>query len=335
VPTLSAIIPATDSPPTLARVTAAIRAGERAPDELIVVGEPLGMGPGEARNRGAEQASGEILVFVDSDVVVHHDAISRIDAAFEADPDLVALFGSYDDTPSAPGNVSVVRNLLHHHVHQSSAGKATTFWGGLGAIRRDAFVAVGGFNEQWEREWRKRFGHHGVEDIELGIRLNAVGKRIVLDASVQGTHLKAWSLRKMASTDLLARGVPWTVLMLRAGTKPSGLNLGWRHRLSAASCVAIVAGIAARRPLAAVASLGALLALNRSFYGLLLRQRGAPLAAAGVGVHAVHHLMGVASVPIGIAVHLKDRYGTSTVTEWPPNSWAAENGRSNLRSGQQ
>jgi hypothetical protein len=39
----------------------------------------------------------------------------------------------------------------HEHVdravHVSSPGPAATFWAGLGAIRRDAFDAVGGFDE--------------------------------------------------------------------------------------------------------------------------------------------------------------------------------------------
>ncbi|MGH7896935.1 MAG: acetone carboxylase subunit gamma, partial [Candidatus Binatia bacterium] len=38
------------------------------------------------------------------------------------------------------------RNLLHRHVHQEGAGPATTFWAGLGAIRREAFERVGGFD---------------------------------------------------------------------------------------------------------------------------------------------------------------------------------------------
>jgi hypothetical protein len=53
----------------------------------------------------------------------------------------------------------------------------------------------------------------------------------------------------------------------------------------------------------------ALVALNRSFYGLIARRRGAPQAAAGVGLHALHHAVGVASVPFGL---LDPRYRDPT-----------------------
>ena len=150
-----------------------------------------------------------MLVFVDSDVEVHADALARIRAAFADDPGLTAVFGSYDDAPPG-GTVAAFRNLLHHHVHQRGAGPASTFWSGLGAIRRDAFLAAGGFDGE-------RFPHPSIEDVDLGARLVADGARIVLDPAIQGTHLKAWTLRSMVRTDFARRGVPWVALLLRSG----------------------------------------------------------------------------------------------------------------------
>ena len=181
--TLSVVIPATNRPDTLERCLDAIRRATDPPEEVIVVDEPAGVGPASARNAGATKASGSILVFVDSDVLVHPDAFTRIRAAFTRDPDVCAVFGSYDDAPSAHGVVSTFRNTLHHYVHQGSPGAATTFWAGLGAVRRDAFAAVDGFDD-----WRFRVP--SVEDIELGLRLAAAGGHIRLDPSIQGTHLK-------------------------------------------------------------------------------------------------------------------------------------------------
>ena len=71
-------------------------------------------GPAIARNLAAESAHGEILLFVDADVELAADAIDRVHDAFTADPDLVGLFGAYDDEPAADGLVSTFRNLLHH-----------------------------------------------------------------------------------------------------------------------------------------------------------------------------------------------------------------------------
>jgi hypothetical protein len=41
--------------------------------------------------------------------------------------------------------------------------------------------------------------------------------------------------------------------------------------------------------------------LNHEFYRLLLKKRGPREAAAGVGLHVLHHLAGIAAVPVGIA----------------------------------
>src|SRR5207248_11244099 len=128
--------PATDGSPTLDRCLDSLRSGA---DELVVVTEPAGAGPAEARNLGAARATGDVLVFVDSDVVVHPDALERMRAAFAGDETLTAVFGCYDDAPEADGVVSRFRNLLHHHVHRAAAGQADTFWAGLGAVRSRAF----------------------------------------------------------------------------------------------------------------------------------------------------------------------------------------------------
>src|SRR5205085_2448682 len=148
---------------------------------------------------------------------------------------------------------------------------------------RDAFEASGGFIE------------HPIEDIELGMRLSKNGAQIVLDPRVQGKHLKQWGLWSMMRTDLLIRGIPWVGLLIehQGSANRSALNLGWRHRLSALSSVAVVLAIAIRSPWAAVAAFAALIALNFSFYVLLTRREGLLRAAAGVIVHVLHHLVSV------------------------------------------
>jgi glycosyltransferase involved in cell wall biosynthesis len=305
---LSVVVPATDSPPTLVACRAALdRAiatlgaeGGRA--EVLVVDSPAFLPVCTARNTGARRAAGDVVVFVDADVEVHPDALVRIAAAF-ADPTLTALFGSYDDAPSRGGAVAAFRNLLHHHVHQAAGGPAQTFWSGLGAVRREEFLVVGGFDE-------RRFAVPSVEDIDLGARLVAGGARIVLDPGVQGTHLKAWTLRSMVVTDFARRGVPWVALMLRHGRAGStALNLGWRHRVSALACLVGGWALLVRRPVAVGAALAVLLGLNRDFYRLLARRRGLGEAALGVGLHAVHHLTAAAAVPFGVASYLRDRMG--------------------------
>ena len=196
---LTVVIPATDAPPTLARCVEAIGRAADPPEEVLVIDSPLGAGPAHCRNAGAWRASNPIVAFIDADVVVHPDAFTRIRQTFASDPGLAAVFGAYDDKPSGPGTVTAFRNLLHHHMHLSAAGRATTFCSALGAIRRDVLLESGGFDEH-------RYGRASIEDIDLGLRLSGRGARIALDPGIAGTHLKVWTLRSMVATDLLRQG---------------------------------------------------------------------------------------------------------------------------------
>lgn len=177
-------------------------------DKSLEVAEPfvnetlkLTGGPvlsGAARNAAARIARGDILVFIDADVVVSRDTLSKLSDALESNSEFVAVFGSYDDSPGASGTVSQYRNLLHHHVHQTGEAEASTFWSGCGAIRKTIFLQLGGFP-------------HGVylEDIELGKSIRMLGMRIRLDSEIQVKHLKRWSFWGMLYTDLFRRGIPW------------------------------------------------------------------------------------------------------------------------------
>jgi glycosyltransferase involved in cell wall biosynthesis len=245
-------------------------------------------GPGAARNDGALAAAGDIVFFVDADVVVASDAVDRVRAAFTADPELAAVFGSYDARPRHPGMISRYRNLLHHFVHQHGNANASTFWGGCGAIRRTVFEASGGFDVA-------RFPRPSIEDIELGYRLRAAGHRIRLDRDLQGTHLKRWTLASLVRTDITRRAIPWARLILEGRAMPDDLNLASGQRLSAI-LVALAGGflvLAWFRPwflgLAAGALLGVLM-LNRKLYAFFWRQHGLRFAAACIPLHLLYYV---------------------------------------------
>ena len=299
---LAAVIPATHSPSTLPRCLAAVRAADEPPDELVVVEEPRYAGPAHARNLGVSRTTADVVVFVDSDVIVARDAFRRVRARFREDPSLTAVFGSYDDTVATKSLTARFRNLLHHHVHTRSAGPATTFWAGLGAVRRDTFERVGGFDEA-------RYDRPSIEDVELGLRLAAGGAGILLDPQIRGTHLKEWTLEQMLRTDFADRGIPWIHLLLARREVPTTLNLGWRERASAVTSLLSAVLVLRGRILAAAASAGALMALNRPFYEVLRRRLGWQDALRCVPLHVAHHLAGAAAVPAGVLTYLARRRG--------------------------
>jgi glycosyltransferase involved in cell wall biosynthesis len=109
-------------------------------------------GSAAARNRGAREAGGSILFFVDADVVVARDSVEG-SPHLRGHPDVAAGFDSNDARLPAKGIVSQYRNLLHHFVHQHGNREASTFWAGCGAMRRPVFEALPISLDRGHRGW--------------------------------------------------------------------------------------------------------------------------------------------------------------------------------------
>jgi GT2 family glycosyltransferase len=304
---VSVVIPAFDNAAGLSECLRALVSSSGPESEIIVVddastdetpavAEQFGVrllrlernsGPGAARNFGARHAAGDVVLFVDSDVVVGPDTVARVARVLEERPEITAVFGSYDSAPRARGLVSQFRNLLHHFVHQQGDPEASTFWAGCGAVRRSVFEEVGGFDTgPFTR---------AIEDIELGYRLRDAGYRILLDRQLRVTHLKHWTLVSFLRTDTLYRAVPWSRLILQRRLRLDHLNLKPEHRLSVALALfvpfalALTAVTPAMLALAVLAVAGLVIA-NRKLFGFLVRARGIAFAVGAVPLLFLHYL---------------------------------------------
>jgi GT2 family glycosyltransferase len=311
---ISVVVPAYNGagvlPHCLAPLLAMQRAGEIA--EVIVVDDgstdesaavaaahgarviPSGgrLGPGGARNVAAAVARGDILWFVDADVVVHDDC-ARIVGMAMRDAGVTAVFGCYDDRPSGANFLSQYKNLVHHHYHQRAPGDAETFWAGCGAIRRDAFVACGGFDAV-------AYPHPSIEDIELGFRMRRRGMRIVLAPQLQGTHLKVWRLGGLLHTDIFRRALPWARLIHARSGLPNVLNVGGGERANAAlaalSLGSVVLALAGPAPFWVPATAFVAVGVgNRRLFATFRRARGFAFAVAGVAFHQLYYLYSTAA----------------------------------------
>jgi cellulose synthase/poly-beta-1,6-N-acetylglucosamine synthase-like glycosyltransferase len=299
-------------------------------------------GPAYARNRGFELSRGEVVVFIDADVVVHTDTLRRFVEIFEQHDDVGAVCGSYDADPPEQGLMSQYRNLVHHHVHHQNAGDVDTFFAGVGAVRRDVFAEAGMYDE-----WH--FARPQIEDIELGARIRGLGKRILLQPEIQGTHCKAWTLASVLRTDLRDRGIPWARLLAHRGSMLSSatLNLRWTEKLNTVLVwlALLLAGavIWTRRPTLGIASLvcvAIVIALNVSLWRFFIRVRGVWFTIRVIPAHLMYYLMNGVSFGTGLllqhlvgpplrepAVEASSEVGTS---RWPPvpsrhrpSSWTA------------
>jgi len=342
-PELSVVIPSHQSMHRLRRCLEAIEAseGETGAREIVVVDDAStdesslvaaefadvvvrlagkAHGPAFARNRGFEASHGDVVVFVDADVVLHPDALARIAADFRADPALGAVFGSYDAEPEAAGTFSEYRHLRLHFTHQRRGGPSDTFWTGIGAVRSDVFAGVGMFDE-----WA--YARPKLEDVELGQRLRRFGHSIRLDPAVQGTHLNRWTLGSSVATGFRAAALTIAARAQRAPTGTEGAS-GFFALVGVA--LVIVGCLTGRPALAAEGALAFLIAvlLDLPFYAYLARARGAAFLAAAIPLQLLHdgalalataagwvahHLLGEPAPPADVSAHAQ--LGVPT---WPP-----------------
>jgi GT2 family glycosyltransferase len=275
-------------------------------------------GPAIARNRAAAQASGDVLVFVDTDVIAAPDSLRGLCRVLDAEPDVAAVFGAYDLAPAEPNFMSQYKNLSHACVHELGNREAGTFWAGLGAVRTQVFRDIGGFDE--------RFSKPSAEDIDLGYRIRRAGHRIRLDPAFRGKHLKKWTVWSSVVIDITARGIPWTQLIHRYGGLANDLNtrheLRWSVVLAYLSVLALLA--VPFLPLAGLvsfASVAAIVLLSSRYYRWFLDRRGGWFAARVVPAHVLYHLCNGVSFAAGTTLHLAARLGIRLPGSLPVTIW--------------
>lgn len=308
-PTISAVMPAFRAAGLLGRVLTPLlemrAAGEI--EEVILVDDvspddtaqraremgatvlvmPENGGPGAARNLAARHAAGEILWFVDSDVIAWPGGPAEIRAAF-AEPGVEAVFGSYDETPDGTPWFSRYKNLMHRFYHQSGRREAQTFWAGCGAVRAKTFRAVGGFDVETYRV-------PSIEDIELGYRIRRAGGRILVAPDLLGKHLKVWTIRNAIHTDIFRRALPWARLMIAREGVTDDLNTSLAERGRAGLAGLFLLSLLAL-PLwpsawPAPLALGALAVLaNLRLLRFFARHGGAGFAAAALLYHQLYYV---------------------------------------------
>jgi len=267
-------------------------------------------GPAAARNLGSKIALGEILVFFDSDVVVRPDAIERAIVMLDENPELAAIFGAYTIDPLSNDFFTVYKNLVHHFTHHVSQKRVHTFWAGCGAVRRDVFMELDGFDESYSVPC--------VEDIELGYRLTESGYKVKLEPSIQVTHGKSYNLKTLVISDFKFRAVPWARLLAVKNVFYSDLNLRVSNVISGIILGMLVpAGIIAawqvpelRLPLAIGLPL-AYLFLNARIFSFVLGQKGLSFLLKFIPTYTLTYLYSIAgfvagAVP-GIVQLLKQR----------------------------
>ncbi|MEM1366881.1 MAG: glycosyltransferase family 2 protein [Cyanobacteria bacterium P01_H01_bin.15] len=272
---------------------------------LRVIELATNKGPAIARNRGAQAAKSDWLFFLDADVVIPPTLFAQAADLISKNPQVAAWIGSYDDAPGANNFLSQYRNLLHHYTHQQGRENASTFWGACGLIRRETFLASGGFDEAYRRPC--------IEDIELGYRLRRDNHQIRLCKALQIKHLKRWEVGSLLKTDICDRGIPWTRLLLRVHPLNNDLNIGWSSRISILSVYGILSSLAMFRwlPGSLILALicgATLLIINRPFYEFLRKKRGLIFVFQTLPWHFLYFVYSGLALAAGVCLHVSSDF---------------------------
>ena len=152
----------------------------------VLVG--LGTGPAAARNLGARMAAGDLLAFIDSDTVPRADWLREITAPFD-DPAVAAVKGRY--FTAQRGIIARFTQLEFEWKYRrlERATRVDFVDTGNAAYRRDAFMAAGGFDEDF-RSWGLAGGKRisSSEDVELAFRLASLGRRLLFNPRAAVYH---------------------------------------------------------------------------------------------------------------------------------------------------
>lgn len=171
---------------------------------------------GRARNIGAANARGRLLVFVDQDVMLAPDALEHYEAAYCRHRDSAVIVGLYDWLPRMEFSPLDVRTNWERIVDQdfpklpmdepglqgadlrtddfSDDINAVVDDAALGAFSgnigypRSLFLRIGGFDEH--------IRGHGGEDADLGLTAKAFGAKFLLYKPIWGLH--RWHTRNQA-----------------------------------------------------------------------------------------------------------------------------------------
>ncbi|MFA5410522.1 MAG: glycosyltransferase family 2 protein [Candidatus Omnitrophota bacterium] len=171
----------------------------------------------KARNNGFEAAQGEVIVNIDSDVLIRPDTLGIIEGYLRNHPEADALTGCLAKEHPHHGFFSQYKNLYMHYNFSRLPARVSFLYGSLCALRRSA----------WQ-DYKPEINI--AEDTELGQRLAASGKKIAFLRELEVAHLKKYDFLSFIKNDFV---IPfhWARLFIKyKGWEQLGRNkTGFAH----------------------------------------------------------------------------------------------------------
>lgn len=219
---LTAVIPTRNRPDDLCKALASVVEQSRPPDEIIVVDQSPGdeafrqvkalltdgqhkglvyihdpdiTGLVHAKQVAASRARGDLVCFLEDDVVLERDYLAEIESGFLRQPEMLGCCGVVTNPPRQPRGYAFLFHLFHRGIFRDPRV------GLYGSFERDsghALVqsdAISGGLSAWRREVFRQVpfdvanGFFMLEDIEFSTRVVAhYGSRLFINPNARLAH---------------------------------------------------------------------------------------------------------------------------------------------------
>ena len=163
-------------------------------------------GPARARNRGVREAKGDIIFFLDSDVIVMDGTVREVMEYFHRSDSAQCVIGVCTTEPLNKGFVPRYMAMFEYiHLLGARDNRVSVFAPRCGAIKKDLFLKVGGYDESYKGA--------DVEDFELARRINKTDS-IILNPNMRVRHQFVNNFGE-AVKNYFKRAVMWIHLFLK------------------------------------------------------------------------------------------------------------------------
>ena len=148
--------------------------------QIKIIELPENKGPALARNKGFQVAQGDIILFLDSDVILNKNSLSLIIDKFSL-TEVNAIQGIYSHEPNYKYLATqFYQSYLCYYVWPENKKYATTLVTGCFAIRKEIFNKFGGFDVNIENA--------SCEDEKFGYSLIEKGYKVLILRDLQVVH---------------------------------------------------------------------------------------------------------------------------------------------------
>ena len=208
---ISVVIPAASAPDVFRECLQSVCFNSVRPSEVLIIDDAMddkardicrafnvsvlknpGKGVSAARNYGASRATGDIILFMDTDVIVPEHALATIKSLMKIS-DVQGLVGVQSLNVRYRNFYSRYKNQWMRFTYRRLRNDIHLFYTSFAVIRRQVFLAIGGFDENYRMP--------SIEDTAFGAVLGREGIRIRPTPEIEVEHVKHYSLRSVLKTD--------------------------------------------------------------------------------------------------------------------------------------